>query len=159
MGPLSVFEATDSAPGVAIRGTEDAEPFSDGMLRTFVVDLDGVLRLAPRETEHVACAGKGDVLAAGELALLPLRGSAARMHVTWASNQSTGYCPEPSSWCALASALDRAGIVHGAGFDFDAVFRRCTACGERNLVKDDWLECALCGATLPTRWNFEETVP
>lgn len=37
---------------------ELAEPF------TFVVDTDGVLRLAPRRSEHVACAGGGSVLSA-----------------------------------------------------------------------------------------------
>ncbi|MET4927214.1 hypothetical protein P3L51_33470, partial [Streptomyces sp. PSRA5] len=34
--------------------SERLEPF------TFVVDLAGVLRLAPRRSEHVACAGSGD---------------------------------------------------------------------------------------------------
>jgi len=38
-----------------------AEPF------TFVVDVDGVLRLAARRSEHVACAASGDVLSAGEI--------------------------------------------------------------------------------------------
>ena len=37
------------------------EPF------TFVVDVEGNLRLAPRRTEHVACAGRADVLSAGEI--------------------------------------------------------------------------------------------
>lgn len=32
---------------------------------TFVVGLDGVLRLAPRRSEHLACAGANEVLAAG----------------------------------------------------------------------------------------------
>ena len=38
-----------------------AEPF------TFVVDLDCALWLAPRQSEHVACAEGRDVLAAGEM--------------------------------------------------------------------------------------------
>jgi transcription initiation factor TFIIIB Brf1 subunit/transcription initiation factor TFIIB len=33
-------------------------------------------------------------------------------------------------------------------------FRRCPACGERNIVKDDWFVCGVCGADLPTVWNF-----
>jgi hypothetical protein len=33
---------------------ELAEPF------TFVVGMDGVLRLAPRRSEHVSCAGEDD---------------------------------------------------------------------------------------------------
>ena len=40
---------------------ELAEPF------TYVVGLDGLLRLAPRRSEHVACAGGADVLGAGEM--------------------------------------------------------------------------------------------
>jgi uncharacterized Zn finger protein (UPF0148 family) len=34
------------------------------------------------------------------------------------------------------------------------VFRRCGACGERNLVKDGDFACAICGAELPRTWNF-----
>lgn len=37
---------------------------------TFVIDLDGKLRLADRNSEHVACAGGGPVLAAGEMTFL-----------------------------------------------------------------------------------------
>jgi hypothetical protein len=29
----------------------------------------------------------------------------------------------------------------------------CTAC-ERNVVKDRWFECQVCGAELPQAWNF-----
>lgn len=39
---------------------ELAEPF------TFVVDAGGLLRLAPRRSEHVVCAGGEEVLSAGE---------------------------------------------------------------------------------------------
>ncbi|MFC1434675.1 hypothetical protein ACEZDB_28945 [Streptacidiphilus sp. N1-3] len=46
---------------------ELAEPF------TFTVGLDGVLRLAPRRSEHVLCAGGEPVLSAGELADLTRR--------------------------------------------------------------------------------------
>ena len=33
-------------------------------------------------------------------------------------------------------------------------FRRCPDCRERNLVKDSWLVCQLCGSDLPEEWNF-----
>ncbi|MDH6465317.1 transcription initiation factor TFIIIB Brf1 subunit/transcription initiation factor TFIIB [Micromonospora sp. A200] len=36
-------------------------------------------------------------------------------------------------------------------------FRRCTACGERNIVRDDDFVCALCDGVLPPNWNFEST--
>jgi hypothetical protein len=114
---------------------------------TFTVIEDGTLRIAPRRSEHVACAGGGAVLAAGELFL-------GAREVVGASNQSTGYCPDPDCWPAVAAALDRAGIPHPGRFTVEVIFRRCPSCGERNLVKDDWFVCALCEAELPREWNF-----
>jgi hypothetical protein len=70
------------------------------------------------------------------------------------TNQSTGYCPEPESWPAVATALDRIGVAHPGRFTQEIVFRRCTACGERNVVKDGWYVCGSCGADLPADWNF-----
>lgn len=70
------------------------------------------------------------------------------------SNQSTGFCPEPESWPAVAAALDRIGVRHPGRFTTEVVFRRCEKCGERNVVKDDWFACGLCGAELPMGWNF-----
>ncbi|PSM45330.1 hypothetical protein C6Y14_00035 [Streptomyces dioscori] len=43
---------------------ELAEPF------TFMVGVDGALRLAPRRSEHVACAGGAMVLSAGEISFV-----------------------------------------------------------------------------------------
>jgi hypothetical protein len=86
------------------------------------------------------------VLGAGDIAFAGERG--ARV-VTEVSNQSTGYCPHATSWAAVASALDRAGIDHPDGFTVAVVFRRCLDCGERNVVRDDDYTCALCGAELP----------
>lgn len=80
---------------------------------TYVVALDGVLRLAPRRSEHVALAGGRDVLAAGEMAF-------AAADIGWrvadVTNQSTGYCPDPGCWTAVAQALDRVGLPHPGGF-------------------------------------------
>ncbi|MDZ5446718.1 hypothetical protein U2F26_29015 [Micromonospora sp. 4G57] len=116
------------------------EPF------TYVIDPSGTLRLAPRRSEHVACAGRGEVLGAGEIAFA---GERDGWVVTEVSNQSTGYCPDPTSWVAVAGALDRADIDRPEGFTEAVVFRRCLDCGERNLVRDDDYICALCGAELP----------
>ena len=74
--------------------------------------------------------------------------------VAEASNQSTGFCPEPSSWPAVATALDRLGIQHPGRFTQEVVFRRCPAGGERNVVKDGWFACGMCGSDLPEEWNF-----
>jgi hypothetical protein len=141
-GPLNMGRATlarEDIPG-------GDEPF------TFVIDLEGTLRLAPRRSEHVACAGGRPVLSAGEITF---ERGAQGPEVTSASNQSTGYCPEPSSWPAVAAALDRIGVSHPGRFTDEFTFRRCPRCGERNLVRDDDFGCAICGADLPLTWNFD----
>ena len=123
----------------AQRPAEVDEPF------TFVVTVDGSLRLAPRRSEHVTCAAGQDVLAAGEMAFVR---TSAGWAVREVSNQSTGYCPDPSSWPAVAAALARAGIAHPPGFTAEIVFRRCAACGAHNVVRDGDYTCALCDSAL-----------
>ncbi|KHD74032.1 hypothetical protein [Actinoplanes utahensis] len=121
------------------------EPF------TFVVALDGSLRVAPRRSEHVALATGRDVLAAGEITFV---GAAGARHVLEVTNQSTGYCPDPDCWTAVGTALDRLGLKHPGDFTTKLVFRRCPSCGERNIVRDSDFTCALCDGALPTYWNF-----
>ncbi|MEU8986036.1 hypothetical protein AB0C98_05970 [Streptomyces sp. NPDC048558] len=124
---------------------ERAEPF------TYVVGTDGWLRLAARRSEHVACAGGRDVLAAGEMLFEPGAGCRTAVEI---SNQSTGYCPDLDSWTALARALDRAGVGHPGGFTHAVVFRRCEECGERAIVREDDFVCVFCGGNLPEQWNL-----
>jgi hypothetical protein len=118
---------------------------------TFVIDASGELLVGDRRSEHVACAGGGPVLSAGEMFF---RIDGDRVEVAEVSNQSTGYCPEPESWPAVAAALDRIGVAHPGRFTTVVVFRRCERCGERNVVKDGWFVCGVCGAELPAGWNF-----
>lgn len=154
VGPADVQASVVDAPeGWPIRSPGDldaylaaADPRDRDEPFTYVVDPAGTLRLAPRRSEHVACAGGGEVLGAGEIAFADERGGWV---VTGVSNQSTGYCPGPDSWPAVADALDRAGVEHPEGFTEVVVFRRCLDCGERNLVRDEDYVCALCGAELP----------
>ncbi len=117
---------------------------------TFVIDPEGVLRLADRRSEHVACAGGGPVLSAGEM-FFSTAGDAAVEEV---SNLSTGFCPEPESWAAVALALDRIGVPHPGRFTTEVLFRLCPRCGQWNVVKDEWFACQVCGGELPESWNF-----
>lgn len=127
-------------------------PGLDGLVAaTFVIDAQGDLLLADRRSEHVACAGGGPVLSAGEMFF---RVEDGRVVAAEVSNQSTGFCPEPESWPAVAAALDRIGVPHPGRFTKEVVFRRCVKCGERNVVKDGWFVCGVCGAELPQEWNF-----
>jgi hypothetical protein len=158
VGPAEIaLAATRSPGGQLIASTRDlatwlaansADREPRGTVATFVITTSGDLRIANRRSEHVACAGGLNVLSAGEIVLAPARAVAV-------SNLSTGYCPEPASWPAVAGALERAGIAHAGGFTDAYDFRRCPRCGERNLIKDDFFACALCDAELPATWNFD----
>ncbi|MFI2350821.1 hypothetical protein ACH492_28095 [Streptomyces sp. NPDC019443] len=140
----SVADFDDWASTLA--AVELAEPF------TFVVDSAGVLRLAPRRSEHVVCAGGGPVLGAGEMSF---RKEPGRWVVGEVSNQSTGYCPDITSWPAVAKALDAAGIEHPSGFTHEVVFRRCPACGRLNIVREEDFVCVFCDGALPQEWNVD----
>jgi hypothetical protein len=142
IGSRAEFEAWVRGRGPV----ESVEPF------TYVVDLDGLLRLAPRRSEHVACAAGERVLAAGEMTFAREAGGWVVAEV---SNQSTGYCPDVDSWPAVAAALGRAGLAHPSGFGYAFVFRRCTKCREHAVVKEDDFVCVFCGADLPASWNID----
>jgi hypothetical protein len=163
IGPADLLAQVDSEPtGRRVRTPADfaawvaempsrdlAEPF------TFVIDLLGRLRLAPRRSEHVACAGGQRVLSAGEIGFARLGNGWAVIQV---SNQSTGYCPDLESWNAVAAALDAIGLDRPAGFTHEVVFRRCPGCAELNVVKENFFVCAFCEGELPPEWNACATV-
>lgn len=121
------------------------------VIATFIVDESGTLRIADRRSEHVACAGGRPVRAAGEITFAV----AKNFEVTYVSNQSTGYCPEPSSFPAVAEALESAGISGPGRYTFACEFRRCQQCATLTLIKDDSLICAVCGAELPAVYNVQ----
>jgi hypothetical protein len=158
VGPAEVRErARQAPPGVPIGSKEGLlswlryasnDVSDEGGWATYVVNLNGDLVVAPRRTEHVACARGMPVLAAGEIRF------STRGEVLEVTNNSTGYCPAENCWECVRLAVDRAGLRRPPDFTFLARFRRCPACGERNLVKDDWYQCALCDAELPAVWNF-----
>lgn len=144
----SVRSAADFDAWVARREPPElAEPF------TFVVGLDGILRLAPRRSEHVVCAGGEAVLGAGEMSF---RDESGRWTADEVSNQSTGYCPDTRSWPAVAAALDRAGLTRPSGFTHEVVFRRCPSCAGLNIVREEYFVCVFCDASLPAEWNMDD---
>ncbi|WP_033345229.1 hypothetical protein [Catenuloplanes japonicus] len=148
VGPEEIRREAVRAGSVDLRSAADVVSWMVGEPVTFVVTVDGTLRVAPRRSEHVACADGEPVLAAGELIF------AGGGEITEATNQSTGYCPDPGSWAAVAAAAESAGFAHPGRFTYTVVFRRCPDCRERNIVRDDDFTCALCGGELPARWNF-----
>ncbi|MCM2393310.1 hypothetical protein [Streptomyces albipurpureus] len=207
VGPAGILAAVHPrSAGEAIRTAADCERWinhrSEAELSepfTCVVDPAGWPRLAPRRSEHVACAGGGPVLGAGEIAFTrrdsrrtfpPPRPRhierADRVHhrvpvpaapaeagsagagsagavgagVVWAgvvreiSNQSTGCCPDPRSWAAIAEALDRIGIGRPEGFTHEITFRRCAGCRETNIVREGDFVCVFCGEALPASRNI-----
>ena len=146
VSPASVIQwAAESRPEIEWDGTWPA---------TFIVDLEGRLWIADRRSEHVACARVQPVLAAGELFFEPVKNGVIAARVT---NLSTGYCPEPVSWPAVAQALDAAGIAHGTAYDPEFIFRRCENCATNCVVKDEDFTCPVCDRSLPEAWNFSPT--
>lgn len=84
-GGRRIGSAADFGSWVAERSAAElVEPF------TVVVGTDAALRLAPRRSEHVACADGEAVLSAGEIGFTR---EAARSVVVDVSNHSTGVLP------------------------------------------------------------------
>jgi hypothetical protein len=163
VGPRDIAERASHAPsGAAIASAADViawaratdqRPDAGGcVIATFVVDAAGTLRLADRRSEHVACAGGGLVQSAGEITLAL---SGASVEVVAVSNQSTGFCPEPESWPAVAAALAGAGLAPPGGFSPACIFRRCARCGSICLVKGGVFECGVCEAELALAYNCQ----
>jgi len=156
VGPADVREIAmaSSPPGTPIYSSADLVEWLDGqtanaesdgsLIATFTISIEGVLSIAPQRSEHVACASGGPVMSAGEITF------SRDLEILALTNQSTGFCPQIESWRAVAAALDQIGLDRPGGFTTELVFRFCTTCGERNIVKDSWFVCDLCGADLPT---------
>ncbi len=160
VGPAEILARVAQSPsGTAIESPSDLAAWlqrsgasqGDGVV-TFIVNEGGVLTIADRRSEHVACARGKPVLSAGEMTFSMFE---SPVSVITATNQSTGYCPEPSSWPVVAAALEAAGIDHPVDFTTKFEFRRCTNCGQINLLKDHWFQCEVCESKLPEEWNFD----
>jgi hypothetical protein len=156
VGPVELAEGTrrDGPRGLLVEGGDvgallealGEDPGADRVTLTYTVGEDGDLRVASRHSEHVACAGGVPVRAAGELTVVRAERGWEVEDVT---NQSTGYCPEPTCWPAARDALERAGLAPPEAFTRAFVFRTCRACGALQIVKEGWFVCAECGEDLP----------
>ncbi len=133
VGPPEILEIARTQPhGTAISSVADltvwletkpTEQTPDGnWIATFTLGVDSVLCVAPRRSEHVACAAGGPVLSAGEIII------DGECCVPEISNQSTGFCPEPESWSALEPVLNHAGIIHPGKFTNAVVFLFVLSC-------------------------------
>ncbi len=161
VGPKRIADRAPSEPaGVPIRSPEDVlgwvrattQELSAGcVIATFIVDATGLLLVADRRSEHVACAGGQPVRSAGEITFAVGR----TVEVAAVSNQSTGYCPEPESWSAVAAALASAGLEPPFAFSLACEFRRCVGCGSLTLLKGGVFECGVCSRDLPAAYNCQ----
>jgi hypothetical protein len=120
---------------------------------TFIIDTSEQLWVADRHSEHVSCADGQDVLAAGEITF---ERAGNRIDAVEVTNQSTGFCPEPSCWSVVARVLDCIGISHPPQFTRAFEFRRCNRCGGTNIIKDNVFECIVCNAPLSHDWNYSK---
>lgn len=134
-----------------IKNTRQSLNKSVVVTATFIIDLQQRLWINDQRSEHVLCAAGQTVLSAGEMTFQVQKGQVEVVEVT---NQSTGYCPEPESWWAVAAALDAAGLSHPSDFTTAYLFRRCDVCDTTNIIKDLWFECGVCQSPLSEKWNF-----
>ena len=161
VGPNQLHERAKRASGrKCIRSAQDLLEWLDQngrttqtLIATFIIDTDEQLWVADRRSEHVVCAGGKEVLAAGEI---EFSASGDRVCILGATNQSTGYCPEPDSWPVVDDVLSRLDISHPPGFTAAFIFRRCTGCGSTNVIKDEVFECAICQSELSRDWNYHD---
>lgn len=163
VGPNDIrFSVAGFPSGTRIKSVSDIEGWIDEtrqqpdayrlIAATFIVDFEGYLRIAERHSEHVACAGGEAVLSAGEIFFVCGKQG---LEVAEISNQSTGFCPKPESWISVAKALEQIPLSHPGRFTTEFMFRRCPACSQLNLVKENQFFCAVCNTDLPTIWNCD----
>jgi hypothetical protein len=110
IGPGDIrSRAAHSPHGMKVNSVHDLENWIEQtnqqglIVVTFVVNEQGKLLVADRSSEHISCSGGHAVLSAGEMFF---RVSNSTVEVVDVSNQSTGFCPEPESWPAVAATLD-----------------------------------------------------
>lgn len=134
-----------------IKSSKQSPEYDSCYVATFIISVDEKLWINDRHSEHVLCANGKNVLSAGEITF-EVEGNT--VEIVAISNQSTGYCPEASSWITVAHALENSKIRHPDDFTSQYIFRKCEHCGQKNIVKDEWYFCAVCDSELSETWNF-----
>jgi len=110
---------------------------------TFIIDSNLYLRVSDRHSEHVACAGGKQVFSAGEITFEVENGEVTK--ISQITNQSTGYCPDASSWQYVEKVLAKLNLPYPAYFTQAFVFKICDNCGSINIIKDNFFVCSVCG--------------
>ncbi len=129
---------------------------NDQLTATFVINEQKELVISDRNSEHVVCAGGRKVLSVGEITFGFEDEDEEEIFVAEISNQSTGYCPKPTSWEAVELALEKIGVEHPTFFTKAYEFRYCENCQTINLIKEEIYECAVCGEELALEWNMDK---
>ncbi len=129
---------------------------NEHLIATFVINEQAELLISDRHSEHVMCAGGQAVLSAGEITFSFEK---EKIVVSEISNQSTGYCPKPSSWEIVEIVLNKLEIEHPNAFTSAFEFRYCVVCETKNLVKEEVYECIVCGSDLDLEWNIHKMKP
>ncbi|OJJ16431.1 hypothetical protein BKI52_34665 [marine bacterium AO1-C] len=163
VGPASILGNVDlTQTGTKILSEQDVlqwmkhaeqELFNHQLTATFIINLQEELVINERHSEHVMCAGGHQVLSAGEITF---EIEDREVIVAAITNQSTGYCPEPSSWPSVAKAIKKAQLEGPDYFTNAYEFRYCYQCEHINLVKDQVFECVVCENMLDTHWNLAQ---
>ncbi|HEX9061007.1 MAG TPA: hypothetical protein VF941_12580 [Clostridia bacterium] len=112
---------------------------------TFIIDINGCFVIADRHIEHVRCSGGKPVLSAGEVSFIWDKNSYKIAEIT---NQSTGFCPDSSSWAVVKDALDKIPLQHPDRFTTEFIIRKCDTCSQINIIKDSYFVCGVCGSEL-----------
>ena len=166
VGPAEIFKRIEEKyQGTVIATTEDVLNWllaNNGRLKTdaliictFIINLEGKLLIADRHSEHVQCANGEAVRSAGEIGFYI--DDRQEVKVETLTNQSTGYCPSSTSWVEVENALSKIqGLTIPKGFDPAFVFSYCPDCQTRQIVKDAFYFCAICGHPLLTENDFQK---
>jgi len=138
-----------------IKTTEQQSDDYGNIIATFVLMPDYTLRISDRHSEHVQCANRNPVLNAGEMTFAVNRQNKVQ-NIAQITNQSTGYCPSPTSWSKLEKALTPLNTAYPENFDPIYIFSYCVHCQCLKIIKDNYYFCTYCDNALPTDQEFQE---